>query len=478
MTDVTKLNEVIRRLADADNSLVIAESNLDIIETAACTSATTAPLPCVTSQPATANAFATSKYRMKNSNTFLSFVHNFTLRLPRERLRSHSCNVIMYMDDFALHLRAAKGCPFSMPGHSNSGAKPAKKPSRPQAKAAPSSKAFRLPRVVKLAALDLLLIAIGLVIFAYFHHVRQEPYSMDDVIVVPHPTVTPAPTQEPPVATQENAAPADAAPTAVPTPEPTIDPNDWGAKFAGRFTDGEIEKTDTSYRSHDVSITIERHSNEDTVWFVADIYLRNVESYRTALARDVFGKGYHEWPLKMAQEKNAILAISGDYCGTRTKGVVVRNGVVYRKTTFKDVCLLYYDGVMETMPAKQFNADAAIARGVYQAFSFGPALLDANGKAMEEYDTEIERVNPRCAIGYYEPGHYCFVVVDGRQSGYSRGMTIQQLAQTFEALGCKAAYNLDGGKTAVMIFDGKKVNTPADGGRKISDIVYIGEVAE
>mgnify|MGYP007067581875 CR=1 FL=1 len=35
-----------------------------------------------------------------------------------------------------------------------------------------------------------------------------------------------------------------------------------------------------------------------------------------------------------------------------------------------------------------------------------------------------------------------------------------------------------GGKTAVMIFDGKKVNTPADGGRKISDIVYIGEVAE
>ena len=29
-----------------------------------------------------------------------------------------------------------------------------------------------------------------------------------------------------------------------------------------------------------------------------------------------------------------------------------------------------------------------------------------------------------------------------------------------------------------MIFDGKKVNTPADGGRKISDIVYIGEVVE
>ena len=79
MTDATKLNEVIRRLADADNSLVIVESNLDVIETATCTSATTAPLPCVTSQPATANAFTTSIYRMKNSNTFLSFVQNVTL---------------------------------------------------------------------------------------------------------------------------------------------------------------------------------------------------------------------------------------------------------------------------------------------------------------------------------------------------------------------------------------------------------------
>lgn len=351
-----------------------------------------------------------------------------------------------------------------------------KTPTRSHAKR--PARSFKLPRALKLAALDLLLIAVGLLIFAYFHHVRQEPYSMDDVIVVPHPSVTPAPTQEATVSPFETATPAEAAPTAVPTPAPTIDPNDWGAKFAEHFTDGEIEKTDTSYRSHDVSITIEEHRNDDTVWFVADIYLRSVDSYRTALARDVFGKGYHEWPSKMAEEKNAILAISGDYCGARSKGVVVRNGVVYRKSTFKDVCLLYYDGVMETMSAKAFDAEAAIERGVYQAFSFGPALLDENGRALEEYDTEIEQVNPRCAIGYYEPGHYCFVVVDGRQTGYSEGMTIQQLGQTFEDLGCKAAYNLDGGKTAVMIFCGNKINTPAEGGRKISDIVYIGEVEE
>ena len=87
----------------------------------------------------------------------------------------------------------------------------------------------------------------------------------------------------------------------------------------------------------------------------------------------------------------------------------------------------------------------------------------------------ILATNPRAAIGYYEPGHYCFVLVDGRQSKYSKGMTMQQLSQLFEDLGCTAAYNLDGGQTAVMASKLGVVNRPYDGGRTTSDIVYIGE---
>ena len=60
----------------------------------------------------------------------------------------------------------------------------------------------------------------------------------------------------------------------------------------------------------------------------------------------------------------------------------------------------------------------------------------------------VQGLNPRSAVGYYEPGHYCFVVIDGRQPGYSKGATLMQLAQLFESLGCKEAYNLDGGKSA------------------------------
>ena len=88
----------------------------------------------------------------------------------------------------------------------------------------------------------------------------------------------------------------------------------------------------------------------------------------------------------------------------------------------------------------------------------------------------VSDVNPRTGIGYYEPGHYCFVVVDGRQGGYSAGMRIERFAQLFADLGCKAAYNLDGGQSSVMTFRQSFVNRPYLGGRDSGDILLIREI--
>ena len=79
-------------------------------------------------------------------------------------------------------------------------------------------------------------------------------------------------------------------------------------------------------------------------------------------------------------------------------------------------------------------------------------------------------------MGYYEPGHYCFVIVDGRQSGYSAGLLIPELAQLFEDLGCTCAYNLDGGGSAVMTFLHEKYSRQSNGAdRRLSDILLITE---
>ena len=52
-------------------------------------------------------------------------------------------------------------------------------------------------------------------------------------------------------------------------------------------------------------------------------------------------------------------------------------------------------------------------------------------------------------------------------------MTMQQLAELFQSLGCTAAYNMDGGQSSVMTFGSVVANQPYQGGREVSDILYI-----
>ena len=86
--------------------------------------------------------------------------------------------------------------------------------------------------------------------------------------------------------------------------------------------------------------------------------------------------------------------------------------------------------------------------------------------------------NPRTAIGQIDELHYVFVVSDGRTSA-SDGLSLYELASFMSELGVRTAYNLDGGGSSTMVFNGRVVNNPTTNGRSISersvsDIVYIG----
>ncbi len=249
---------------------------------------------------------------------------------------------------------------------------------------------------------------------------------------------------------------------------------DFGAKFADKFTTGKVKRSSSGYRSANVNISLKRYSRSDLVFYVADIYIRDISSFVTAFANDTFGAGQRERALPMSQRVGAILSINGDYYGARTDGIVIRNGELYRTDPYpdRDVCVLFWDGRMETYGTSKFNAEAAINNGAYQAWNFGPRLLDDNGKAKTRFNSDVGPANPRTALGYFEPGHYCFVVVDGR-SDDSGGMTLTELAALMQELGCVRAYNMDGGNTSVMTAGGKLVNQPSSGGRETSDIIAI-----
>lgn len=337
--------------------------------------------------------------------------------------------------------------------------------------------------------LDVLLIGVLLNVFALFHHVLpsggngpiQNIVFGDAAHQTPVPDATTAPASaafDPAAAT---AAPAPTVtPMETPAPTPTPAPGDFSATFPD--TDTGIGAL-FSHQTDDIRIAVTQQRVGEATCYIADVYIRDIRQFLTAFGDgEEFKRGsaHSRMPLEIANNNNAILAISGDYCGARAKGVVIRNGNLYRESVAEDVCILYADGVMETYYRDAFDLEAAIARGAYQAWSFGPKLLD-NGIKPGAYDGASENLlsvigsrDPRAAIGYYAPGHYCLVLVDGRQGDYSRGMTLSQLSELFISLGCVDAYNLDGGQTAAMIFDGTVVNRPYKGGRIVSDIIYFG----
>ncbi len=104
---------------------------------------------------------------------------------------------------------------------------------------------------------------------------------------------------------------------------------------------------------------------------------------------------------------------------------------------------------------------------------------------MVNNNTEVGQAmssNPRSAIGMIEEEdgslHYLIVVSDGR-TAESEGLTLYQLAQVLQSYGATTAYNLDGGGSATLYFNGQVINKPTTNGRTIteravSDIVYIG----
>lgn len=328
---------------------------------------------------------------------------------------------------------------------------------------------------------DILVFAVALNVFALFHHVIPRNVeavgissSRESMATQPNPTAQALP--------ESSVAPASTeAPTVTEAPAPT-EPADpvgyFGTKFADKFTSGEVIENGWSYQSANLNLNVAPMEVYGTNVFVSNIFVRDISSFATAFAKDRYGRNFSEDVQDIAARANAIVSINGDYYGNSDDGAIIRNGTLYREDSYVDcdMCVLYWDGTMKTFPQGQFDARAEIEAGAYQSWAFGPMLLDSNGQSMTSFNTAVSPANPRTAIGYFEPGHYCFVVVDGR-SEKSEGLTMQQLSEFMASIGCRAAYNLDGGRTSQMYWRTGLVNSPVGGGRDCSDIVLIREPA-
>ena len=242
-----------------------------------------------------------------------------------------------------------------------------------------------------------------------------------------------------------------------------------------------VKTSETSYEDGKISITLTEYREEDTSIYVADIVLSSPEYLKTAFAQNSYGKNVTEKTSEIAEGVNAILAINGDYYGAQEKGYVLRNGTLYRSEAEEgqEDLVIYEDGSFEIISEETITAEELLEQGAQELLSFGPALIENGTIAVTEED-EVGKAmasNPRTAIGIIDNLHYVFVVSDGRTEE-SEGLSLLELAEFMDGLGVKTAYNLDGGGSSTMYFNGEVINSPTTNGRSIkersvSDIVYI-----
>lgn len=254
-----------------------------------------------------------------------------------------------------------------------------------------------------------------------------------------------------------------------------------------------------------IDITTDRYKDHST-YYAADIRIRNASYLKTALAKDKAGENITEFTSEMCKRHKGIIAIDGDTYGAQNSGYVIRNGQIIRssRNTGKGKgtdLAIYADGSFEIFNEKDYTLNEIAAKGAWQVFSFGPALVDKGvrviDKGVEVETAATQNRNQRCAIGMIAPLHYIFVVSDGRIAS-SPGLSLYQIGRIMEINHAYCAYNLDGGGSATMYFDdgtgnangnGALVNyctqelvhgstlpeNPPIGERGVSDCVYIGK---
>lgn len=277
-----------------------------------------------------------------------------------------------------------------------------------------------------------------------------------------------------------------------------LDTADWRTKFADKFTDTVVTTSD-SYTSPDIAIFLTRKQYDTGItditeqgkhrkygtkisYVLADIYIADISCLQTAFAQDTYGVGYSEKLSSIADRLGAVLAVNGDSYNNnrnRNNGTIIRNGVVYRAAqTDTETCVLNWDGTMQIYQPGTVDINTLIENGAYQSWVFGPSLLTEDGEAKTDFLTRdyLRESHPRTAIGYYEPGHYCLLLVDGRQTN-SRGMFLTEMSKLFADLGCKAAYNLDGGHCSFMYFNGDITNNPYKPEHRVSDGIILKNIS-
>ncbi len=243
----------------------------------------------------------------------------------------------------------------------------------------------------------------------------------------------------------------------------------------------EAKFTENGYRDESIIVEIEHRRMYDSDVYIAYIKVATPSQLRTAIAGNKLSSERTNFTTAIASNYNAVVAMNGDFYSMVATGYITRMGEDGREKPSKTMDLLWIDelGDFHIIPngqdgqkqaMKEFKAEHELING----FAFGPGLV-VDGQKVEMRDNLWEHgtyKEPRAGIGQLDTLTYCLVVVNGREDN-TAGVTIAEFADIMYELGCEQAYNLDGGNSATLVFNGEIVNEKQADERKVLDIIYF-----
>ncbi|NLO84160.1 MAG: phosphodiester glycosidase family protein [Clostridiales bacterium] len=244
--------------------------------------------------------------------------------------------------------------------------------------------------------------------------------------------------------------------------------------------------TESSYYDDSIVVKMEQKRMYDSDVFITYVKIATPSQIRTAVAGGAIKSTRSNSTSKIAQNYNAIVAINGDAYVKAKTGYAVRQGEALRETTSNSIDLLFIDelGDFHIFLSGRESQEEQISafkeeHEIINAFVFGPALV-VDGKTCEisdDYQYNPTGLEPRAGIAQIDTLTYMMVVVNGRADN-TEGVTSSQFADLMLELGAQQAYNLDGGNSATMVFNGEVYNIKKQAERSIYDIVYFASATE
>ncbi len=241
--------------------------------------------------------------------------------------------------------------------------------------------------------------------------------------------------------------------------------------------------TEGGYEDDSIRVQMETREGENgLIWRIAWVEIASPTQLRTGYDGKSVKSDSTELVTVMAKKYNAVVAVNGDNysaAGEELKhSFIIRMGAVRRTKTNgkKDILIIDENGDFHTFikskGADTFERDTG--HQIVNAFMFGPALVHEGEISTDPgYGYNPNGHQPRAAIGQLDTLSYVLVIADNPTGSDEQGVTHRELAEFMLELGCREAYNLDGGNSAVLVYNGKMYNNKQGRERDVTDLIYF-----